>query len=141
MPASILSAGETLRRIAPDQNLILDTTGAIVGIQNKHSTGADFRGSGPLQYVDVTASRTLLSSDIGKIIRNTGASAVTITLAANLGSTGQFFATQFISTGTITVATGGGVTAVDAGGYVAAQVSKGTPVVWTFASATEVQGG
>lgn len=93
---------------------------------------------GVVTYVDVTASRALLATDIGKVLRNTTAGSLTITLAASIGVVGNVFATKHSGAGTLLVATGGGITAVDAGGLAAAQTTDGGAVLWEFDSATRV---
>lgn len=50
-----LLAGETLRRFSPDQNLIFDASGNIVGIQNRNANGADLRAN---VFVDSTGQAT-----------------------------------------------------------------------------------
>lgn len=92
---------------------------------------------GVVTYVDVTASRALLATDIGKVLRNTTAGSLTITLAA-VGVAGNVFATKHSGAGTLLVVTGGGVTAVDTLGLAAAQATDAGAVMWEFDSATRV---
>ena len=92
---------------------------------------------GLISYVDVTASRALLATDIGKVLRNTTAGSLTIILAA-VGVAGNVFATKHSGAGTLLVVTGGGVTAVDTLGLAAAQATDAAAVMWEFDSATRV---
>lgn len=92
---------------------------------------------GVVTYVDVTASRALLATDIGKVLRNTTAGSLTITLAA-VGVAGNVFATKHSGAGTLLVVTGGGVTAVDTLGLAAAQATDAGAVLWEFDTATRV---
>ena len=57
-----LNAGESLVTMHPGMNLIVDSTGAIVGIQNTGATGADFRGGGgsTRTYRGVVASQAAM---------------------------------------------------------------------------------
>ena len=93
---------------------------------------------GLITYVDVTASRALLASDLGKVLRNTGATSFTVTLAASIGVAGNVFGTKHTGAGTLLVASGGGVTAVDTAGLATAQLADGATILWEFDSATRV---
>ena len=96
--------------------------------------------AGIVTYVDVTASRALLASDIGKVLRNTTGASLTITLAAGVGVVGNVFATKHSGAGTLLVTSGGGITAVDAGGLAASQATDAGAVMWEFDTATRVLG-
>jgi hypothetical protein len=89
---------------------------------------------GLVVYQDVTASRSLASTDIGKVLRNTGATNYVITVPTGF-TAGQVFATYRTSSGTLTL-TGSGVTVNDVSGLVSAQAANSSPVAWQFDSAT-----
>lgn len=102
------------------------------------AAGAIASASGLITYVDVIASRALVASDIGKVLRNTTGGSLTITLAAGVGIVGNVFATKHTGAGTLLVASGAGITAVDASGLAAAQLQNGAAVLWEFDTLTNV---
>lgn len=92
--------------------------------------------AGSTTFVDVTADRNLLSTDIGKQLNNASASNYAITIRTNAVETGagnagwtagNVFAISRTGTGTISITAGAGVTVNNIGTKVAAQ--NDTPLV------------
>lgn len=94
-----------------------DQTGAEIATALDGALGGQgWRTHAPLEIVDVTASRAVLTTDIYKFLRFTNATAAVFTISTGIMTPGQYTSVLAYGAGGLTLAAGAGVTLDAVGG-------------------------
>jgi hypothetical protein len=126
-----MAVGDQYRRISPEDQLIFDSTGAVVGIRSGLSTGAEFRGavSGAGIAVSgagiaVAASREITADDSGAWLLPVAG--VTLTIPAGLNPMPSF-TVDCPAAGAVSIARSGAAT-INGAGTVLTRTRAANPV-------------